>query len=111
MVALNVNDPRSGEDRRADVDAGMPWQLKAIMTVGVPSAIALFLVWSLANNFGIAQASTNKMLMDHIAVAPAMMRMLEEHKDSDIRLENYLRRICVNAARTAAERESCLSVR
>lgn len=111
MVALNVNDQRSGEDRREGLDAGMPWQLKAIMTIGVPSAIALFLVWSLANNFGVAQAAGNKMLADHVGTVPAMLEMLKDHKESDIRLENYLRRICANAAKSKPELDSCMSVR
>lgn len=110
MVRLGVSDQRSGEDRRSN-DSDAPWWVTLTLKVGVPAAIAMFLVYLLAVDVRGANARIERTLADHITIGPAMIRMLEDHERSDIRLETYARLNCVHAAKTQAERDACLSVR
>lgn len=112
MVSLDVNDPRSGDDRRqSQADGSLPYWARIILAVGVFPSLTVYLVWLISTNFMTAQAEGNKMLQEHVITAPAIIKMLENHEKSDLRLEAYLRLVCVQAAKTKMEQNACLSVR
>jgi hypothetical protein len=71
---------------------GSPWYTKFIAQVGVPSAIALFLVWFLSSQ---------------------VMTAIQEHAlSSDELLEQLLdvsRQICLNTSADSSARSSCVS--
>jgi hypothetical protein len=73
---------------------GGPWYTKFVASVGVPSAIALFLVWFLSSQ---------------------VMSAIQEHADSsDVLLRELLsvsRQICLNTAEDAVSRAACLTPR
>ncbi len=99
--------------RPADLDPifqsnGMPWQVKAVLLIGVPSVIALYLVWSLVH--GVipvllqGQTTMNQILM-------AMQSVSQEHVSSRQQTDTMiaiLRANCVNNSQTAEARERCL---
>ena len=70
---------------------GGPWVVKAISTIGVPSAIALYLVWLLASQvLGAIQT--------HDARSDAELRGLLP----------VLQRICINTSATDTDRAACV---
>lgn len=107
-----MNDARSGEDRRQQqADGSLPYWARIVLAVGVFPSLTIYLVWIITNNFSTAQAAGNKMLLEHTTTAPAMIEMLREHKESDLRLEVYMRMTCQRLSKTQAERDACNSVR
>jgi hypothetical protein len=99
--------------------AGMPWWVRAITVFGVPAAIALFLVWTMASKQTAALETIATGLADHNrgdATATADIRAAATEvrdvlRDTNIRMESYLRIMCVNAAKNVTDRSTCLSVR
>ncbi len=85
------------------MNGNAPWWVKAIYVVGVPSAIALFLVWKVAIGFPEA-------LQAHAAAAAEGLRQhaatAEAGHEAAMRLTTVM---CVNAADTDIERRYCLS--
>lgn len=69
---------------------GGPWWVRAITTVGVPSAMALGLVYWLTTSMSQA------------------LSLHEEHSAERVReLTGVMRQICVNTADTPADRTGC----
>lgn len=114
---LNREEPPPGEGEdymdertvgRRGTDGGgdntMPWQVKAIGVVGVPSAIALYLVFSIVS----AQQRDGGSLMNTInSHAGAAAVHATESKEQGLRLERYLQLICVNTAKSDLDRTNC----
>lgn len=94
---------------------GMPWQIRAVALIGVPCALLCFLVWSLQVDVKGSQARQEQKLDTHILAAEKTMLTLEsvekDHKESGMRLEVYMRLLCVNGAKTKEQVATCLSVR
>ena len=101
---------------------GMPPWLKAAIYLGVPSIIALFLVWTLTNELRqtvseirqtqVLQAQTlltlQQALSTRIQDVSVDRRTINEIADH---LDHLIRRTCVVAAETQEERTSCLEER
>lgn len=104
---INDLEDRSYRRRSTDTD-GMPWQVKALGFIGVPSAIALYLVYSLVS--GITPAvlsmqstmSTLVISMNNIALDHAAAKQQNEQ------ILRVLRASCVNSATDNEARERCL---
>lgn len=86
----------------------LPAQAKAIVTVGVPSVIAMYLVYVLAGNVAAgqkeslaAQKDTQNLLREH------MSSMAQQTTDQAAILR-VLRTNCVNQAKDNDARERCL---
>ena len=86
--------PRS-RGRRADDFADLntlPWQVRAIGLIGVPSAALLWLLW---------------FIVPQIQAMPLMKTTIDEHvkaqTDHQSRMENWSRRQCVILARMAKD--------
>lgn len=67
-----------------------PWWITAVYRLGVPSAIAAFLLWYLVSNVSANISAIRQDVRDHVT-------------ESAI----YLRAICLNTAKDEGERESC----
>lgn len=86
----------------------LPAQAKAIVTIGVPSVIAMYLVYILAGNVAAgqreslsAQKETQQLLREHIA-------MNATTSDQSTAILRVLRTNCVNQAKDNDARERCL---
>ena len=92
-----------------------PWWVRSITMFGVPAAIAMYLVWALVSGQTAAlQAINTTIQAHHSAALPAIAQVLEsanEAKMDRLRLEQYLRLLCVNTAKNTSDRTTCLSVR
>lgn len=105
----SVFDNKEGGRRVSDLGGidGMPWQVKAIGIIGVPSAIAIYLVFSIVQ--GVVPAIANVQTTTNSLVI-AMNEMTKDHTAVRIQNENMFRVLqatCVNAAKTNEERERC----
>ena len=85
---------------------GMPWWVKAAGVVGVPSLIAVFLVYALASGH---QATTDDIAKDVKAHAEASELHTSDSKAALDRIERIFRVMCVNAAADSMQRERCLA--
>jgi hypothetical protein len=84
-----------------------PWWVQATYRLGVPAALAIFLVWFLTSRLGADLASVHAMVQTHVEAAQA----------DRAELRFYLRQMvvamqatCVNAAHDASERRRCLAL-
>jgi hypothetical protein len=66
------------------------WWIEAMLKLGVPAAIACFLVWFLATQL--------------LANMSAIAHQLNDHVTST---NIYLRAVCLHTAKTQAERDDC----
>lgn len=116
-----MTDRRDPADRRDADNQGMPWWVRAIAYVGVPAAIACFLVWFLVVRVDGWQDAADDKLDAHMAatvvlaesvkgIAVALADIEREHQESGRRLERYLRQLCVSGATNRDERNQCLAV-
>lgn len=95
-----------------DETNGMPWWVKAVTLFGVPSTIALFLVYVLVNVIAgeVRKTSddvgdTNALIKAHIEASDRIERMHQENEQS---MHRILRAICVNGAANQQERAGCI---
>ena len=68
----------------------MPLWMKFVSAVGVPSALAIYLVWFLANN-----------------VLGAITTHSQDHEREMDALMSVMQQVCVNTADTSEERAGC----
>lgn len=95
-----------GPDRRNGNDgwiAAVPVWARAIAVVGIPGAIAIFLVWVGANEIPKIARQT---AVNHDAIM-RVEDMLREHHAHDIGMYRVFQRICSNTARNEIERQRC----
>ena len=99
-----------------DKDFPIPAWLAAVVKLGIPGAIAVFLVWKLAAGFDVyalrmerleaqtaVQHSEIKSHGERIEDLTGRAYMLNE------KMLNVLKTMCVNDARTADARRNCLA--
>lgn len=85
-------------------NGAMPWWVKAIPTIGVPSLIALGLSWFLVEEVRANLASVRAQLTAH-ATQMSNDQTAQQIRDRD--LIYMFRQVCFNTARTDAQRDSC----
>lgn len=108
MTKLTDDELRLGRREGDPTLDGMPWWVKAIGLVGVPSAIALYLIWALVNAVIPTVVQMQQMLSDHMK---AQERMREEQSLTNTRTDTIikvLRITCINQAKDDVSRERCL---
>ena len=94
---------------------GLPVWARVVAFIGVPSAISIFLIYvimetvvgDLATTRRIVEANA-QLLQVHTEVTLGNARSLEENT---VLLQRYLRMICLNTAKTDADRSNCVSER
>jgi hypothetical protein len=71
----------------------------------------LYLVYALVNGGLSLLANIDTAQQKHIVVTDKQTDLLNDAKASSIRVEGYLRLVCVNTAKNPIDRSSCLSLR
>lgn len=93
--------------------SGMPWWVRAIAYIGVPSAMAIYLVYFLANNVSAQQTNISTALATHVLesrVAAEQLKVLEqEHRTSNTHVERLLEILCLQGAKTTTDRRDCVN--
>ena len=92
-----------------------PWWIKFATAFGVPALLAVYFAWSMVTGQGAMLANIEKMLYAQQAQVNEVASIARETATiataTSLRIETYMRQICVNSAKTVAERNICLSVR
>lgn len=89
-----------GEDRRT---LELPWWVRAIAVIGIPGAIAVFLVW-----VGAQEVPKIKLeVASARAVSEQNQRLLMDHQEQTAAMYRMLQRICSNTARNDDDRQRC----
>lgn len=78
-----------------------PWQVRAIATIGVPSVIALGLVWWVTQTVSPNIDAIKAMVVQHVS-DQAVIRTQNE------KMLKVLSGTCLNQAQTNEERERCI---
>ena|SRR3990167_8479132 len=90
--------------------AALPAIGSFVARVGVPSAIALGMFWWLTSDLSTRLGAIEAALMTHkIDTASIAAHMTQESEQSWV-IVGTLSRICINTAKTDADRLSCVSV-
>jgi len=84
-----------------------PWWVKAIVTVGVPSAIALYVVWFITGQLSttvgllqVGQAGLQESIRMHTADSSYIFKETQE-------MRQLLQQICANTAENEVNRNAC----
>ncbi len=89
----------------------LPEWVQALVKIGVPGGIAVFLVWRLAGGFDVVDARMKAIEAQHAEMSLSAGRMettLNRSRESGDRVLLVLRQICVQNASTNAEKRDCL---
>lgn len=90
---------------------GMPWWVKAITFFGVPSAIALYLVYILATTIASATVLNTNTLIRVAQQSTELINTIERERQEDrynnIMIQQILQAMCYNAAASSDERANC----
>ena len=109
---MNGKQPRTdygdyhGPDRRGNGDgwvSGVPTWARAIAVVGIPGAIAIFLVWVGANEIPKIAQQTQR---NYDAILRTQELVLQ-HSDQSAAMFRMLQRICSNTAKSEVDRDRC----
>lgn len=105
---ISVTDQRTDTRRSEDGSNGTPWWVALIYKYGIWAALACYLIYYLVN----IQAAT----LTRIDTAVTANRIestaaVSEQKERANRMETYLRLLCSFSAKSAVDRNTCLSVR
>lgn len=85
-------------------NGGMPWQVKALATIGVPSVLALGLSWFLVQEVRAGLRQQNLSLDAHIG---QMERDAEAARYRDSLNRMFLRQLCWNTSRSPQQARAC----
>jgi hypothetical protein len=80
-----------------------------VVKVGVPSAIALYLVYIMTNGLNAEIHDVKTSLAVHTNQAAEMIHQYEQVRIQSDKQLYVMQRICINSAKTSLERESCLA--
>lgn len=121
-MKTNGFDLRDDGNRRRRADGGdelkdAPWPVRAVAIIGGMTCIACFLVWFLANTVANGQGEIRTSVAPlgmHIEQSKKLGDTLEaierDHRDSNQRIERYMRLMCISGAKSAGDRNLCLGV-
>lgn len=97
--------------RRDDEGDGLdtsPWWVKAVVRIGVPSAIACVLVWFLMNSVTSSLAAIRADVQAQKVTMETTAASLTRQESANGELLSYMRMICVNTSKNDSDRSSCL---
>ena len=113
MTPVLTDNPQI--DATNDAHSTMPWWVRATTIFGVPAVIALYLVWAITTGQMAILTRIEATLQAQKAAVAEVAALTESttanQEDSNRRQEVYLRLLCVNSAKTQADRNTCLTVR
>jgi hypothetical protein len=99
---------RTGSNGNGNPFAGMsPW-MRFIAFIGVPAAIALYLVYRLDGRSAQELAGISADLRAHQAVSGVMATEIADHKAETRTLIVLMRQICVNTSKNDQQRRECV---
>jgi hypothetical protein len=102
------NGDNNGNGNGSNPFAGMsPW-MRFIAFIGVPAAIALFLVYRLDGRSAQELAGISAELRAHQAVSTVMATEIADHKQETKTLIVLMRQICVNTSKNDQQRRECV---
>lgn len=109
MTVLGIGGPEEGPRRRVDDQptTGLPDWLAAIVKLGVPSAIGIYLVWVITSSLTASVAQTRDMMMQHELAASNSRLLLQHHIEETTEIRMLLSKICENTAKNDMQRDSC----
>jgi hypothetical protein len=93
-------------------DSNMPPIVKLILQIGVPSAIALYLVWLLGNSIPRLESEVrhmNENLKTHANDSAAYSQAIDRLERRMEIGNDIARQQCVQGARSASAQQACLS--
>ena len=106
-----AEEQRRASGRRStdsmDTD-GLPIWAKVIGLIGVPSAIAVYLVWALVSEIAPGLVKVNNLLADHIFQMSSFISGQQELKNQNESILRVLRTSCANQSKSDRDRENCL---
>jgi hypothetical protein len=107
--ALIISGPSNGNGNgNGNPFAGMtPW-MRFIAFIGVPAAIALFLVYRLDGRSALELAQISAELRAHATVSATAIVTFDEHRAETRTLITLMRQICVNTSKTDQQRRECV---
>lgn len=93
------------------IKESIPQWVQLIYKVGVPSVIALYLVYLLGSGSMTLLADIDRGQRQHIADSEVQKDLLKDILDSSLRSEAYQRLQCLSLAKTAVDKQVCLTVK
>ncbi len=93
---------------RMEINGKLPAWARAIAYLGVPSAIALFLVHFITQQVAGDVRALQQAVQSSGAAVTRVLTYQMDHSDDIDGLTRVLLRICVNTAETDSQREACL---
>lgn len=84
-----------------------PWWVRAIYLIGIPSAIAGYLVYTLSTGVNSTVNLINTNLQAHQIDTSYLIKANQESQSQQRVMYNLLQQICINTARTAEDRQNC----
>lgn len=94
-------------DDNGKPDNSMPWQIKAIGLIGVPSAIAIYLVLSLDQGIRADNRTLRESLNYHTQQTEVSRVQNEKILNTLESIKRSQDRTCANTAKTYADRSEC----
>lgn len=97
-----ISPDYDGDDRRSPL-GDLPWWVRAIAIIGVPSAIAVFLVY-------VGAMEVPKIKAEQIATKVEVVenqRLLALQAEQNAAIYRMLVRVCSNTSHTEDERQRC----
>lgn len=99
LLLTDEDEPRNR--RRED---NTPWWIGSIIKLGVPAAIALFLIWFIVSTISPSITFIKENLVLHADSATRVGREIHEQNE---KLMKVLQQICMNSAKNNQERNGC----
>lgn len=97
----------SAADRRPSFDDGLPWWVKAIFLMGVPSAIACYLVYALVSAVVPGMLGLQEQVSRLAIQVGSVQTDHASQKVQNDRIIAILQASCANAAKDNFERDRC----
>jgi hypothetical protein len=103
---MNSIMPPVGPPERRDEEelvVGMPWYVRAIALIGIPGALAVYLVWIGGQELPAIDRAVVQIASDVVR----NREMMREHAEELRRLHQLVQRVCSSTAKTDEERAHC----
>lgn len=102
---------RESNELTNESEQSIPWQVRAIGFIGVPSAIAIYLIWWITSTLAPQLNSISTLLSEHQSTTVAVIEMIKTDRihsgvTNDL-LVKLLRSNCINNSNNAIERDRC----
>ena len=94
--------------RMEEMNGKLPAWARAIAYLGVPSAIALFLVYFITQQVSGDVRDLQQAVQAEVAAVARVLSYQMDHSDDIDGMTRVLTRICVNTAETDSQRDECL---